>query len=1322
LYGMGGIYKSREQRLVPLMGNCRKLLYDIAKRVGGVHMIHVKSHQGEGKSMVFNDQVDVMAKSGAKMEGKQGGNYVLMDGFAFRKDVLDQLPPLGAKAEGELIAQLLSGQNTHRGIKLPVSSMQPNWAEVKAKVVALVASGGRGGVVLKDEAMVASLVEAIVAKRRDKRKYWTGLRVIPADPSQPAVVLSPDTKLVDIPMELLGGALALLHKSELFYNKKMLRLIAEVYLKVLQEMQQVIMGGGVRMHQEVLAAFKKWFLINPILATEDGDSDDHESVLQHRCQLLLADKWDSFVIKDMRLRPQSIYQQPATTMPISALELEDREMAKRESRANKAMSVGEVGVAVKVICDSLKPAEVDESTLIKLRELFPHRVHVETGQPRAASVTEEQGNDPIWQGPQITEDDIPRRCEMTDLFMLLHKTSRMVAPGLDGMRYNHLRYIVSLSEHEQPVYYGVLKGLTWLVNVYLEGILPVEINRLLSEAEIFPLAKKTGGIRPIMMVNSLRKIAANYGTKQFESLNEKVFGNLQLGIQREFGMEAIIHTFTQLLKDKPHLDFVFADFKNAFNVVDRQRMLNVVEEKFGDLHKFFKACYGTDMHAWVCGEEGAHQIRSSEGVHQGDPLGCIGFALAVHCLFERVLELCLQDEGTPLNRGTAKAYIDDLSTAATFDNSTKIIDLLLQEGSQYGIVLNFDKTIVLMGKCGSWEEAQWRQSHYCDRGMKWENVIIHPDDVLPNDKMPQSLRYGVSCLGVPIGSTDFVGAWLQEKMCALRAMADSITSFNGTKQSKLLMMRFSFAQKITYLLRTIEPDVVRIFAGQFNNLKVEMLCKLLEIRPDELSPMHKKQMLTHLRDGGFGLFDAVESSAAAYMASVRASWKILREVSPALELEVNFNWFEDKGREDEGALFQQWVGMENIKEIVGSRKWIGSFVRSIHEVGRLGGANKPSLYKFFTEEDSFKKLQKVLYTPIRARRLESMKKDWPSNVSRLRYLECIGNGEDASAWLEAFPRSPKLALGNEDFRITCMMRLGLSFPEIIDAAQQKGGRFNYKCPLCSRKCLDRGDVDCLGHHLAHGCRFNNTQSITHNALRDELEAMHKSEGKSVSKEVTLTPIDRLGNILQENVASGESQSQSLSATTTPVSNNIGSNNSNRVSVFEKREQCRADLVVRGPVLTIVEVTVTDPTNGKDESQVAVGDSAAMSQVESRANAKIKKYKDAKAIVDGYDGRALVVFCFSTFGRLNAAGFRYIKDMAKDKDRKGYEAVRFRQYWFQRLSCALQRNLAMQFRNNLMVFRGDIVQGKYSSDIVSSMDYLENGHVRNGLLGSNRIGV
>jgi hypothetical protein len=42
---------------------------------------------------------------------------------------------------------------------------------------------------------------------------------------------------------------------------------------------------------------------------------------------------------------------------------------------------------------------------------------------------------------------------------------------------------------------------------------------------------------------------------------------------------------------------------------------------------------------------------------------------------------------------------------------------------------------------------------------------------------------------------------------------------------------------------------------------------------------------------------------------------------------------------------------------------------------------------------------------------------------------------------------------------------------------------------------------------------------------------------------------------------------------------------------------------------------------------------------------------------------------------------------------------------------------MQFRNNLLIFRGDIVLSKHNSSIVTRADYLENGHIRNGDFGS-----
>ncbi len=46
-------------------------------------------------------------------------------------------------------------------------------------------------------------------------------------------------------------------------------------------------------------------------------------------------------------------------------------------------------------------------------------------------------------------------------------------------------------------------------------------------------------------------------------------------------------------------------------------------------------------------------------------------------------------------------------------------------------------------------------------------------------------------------------------------------------------------------------------------------------------------------------------------------------------------------------------------------------------------------------------------------------------------------------------------------------------------------------------------------------------------------------------------------------------------------------------------------------------------------------------------------------------------------------------MSKQNCRTGYAAVYLREYWFQRLSCALQRNLAAFYKFNFALFCGEI---------------------------------
>ena len=60
--------------------------------------------------------------------------------------------------------------------------------------------------------------------------------------------------------------------------------------------------------------------------------------------------------------------------------------------------------------------------------------------------------------------------------------------------------------------------------------------------------------------------------------------------------------------------------------------------------------------------------------------------------------------------------------------------------------------------------------------------------------------------------------------------------------------------------------------------------------------------------------------------------------------------------------------------------------------------------------------------------------------------------------------------------------------------------------------------------------------------------------------------------------------------------------------------------------------------------------------------------------------------------------------------KGYAAAQFRMYWFQRISCALQRMHASSFKRNLAIARNEIKPGSFSipSLVYESMGYVNSG--------------
>ena len=71
----------------------------------------------------------------------------------------------------------------------------------------------------------------------------------------------------------------------------------------------------------------------------------------------------------------------------------------------------------------------------------------------------------------------------------------------------------------------------------------------------------------------------------------------------------------------------------AFNLVDRKAMFQEVRARIPSMAAWIECCYSQPILRL-----GDHSILSCCGVQQGDPLGPLGFALALHPIIETIKE------------------------------------------------------------------------------------------------------------------------------------------------------------------------------------------------------------------------------------------------------------------------------------------------------------------------------------------------------------------------------------------------------------------------------------------------------------------------------------------------------------------------------------------------------------------------------------------------------------------------------------------------------------------------------------------------------------
>ena len=396
------------------------------------------------------------------------------------------------------------------------------------------------------------------------------------------------------------------------------------------------------------------------------------------------------------------------------------------------------------------------------------------------------------------------------------------AGGPDGLRPQHIRDMLLSREGGSEL----LSALTAFVNMVLAGRCPKDVAPVFFGGRLLALNKKSGGIRPIVVGFSLRRLvskcATSFGTKHLTDF----FHPHQLGVGIPGGCEAAIHSARRYLEALPpdHI-VVKLDFSNAFNSLHRFDMLSAVHSRIPDLYSYCCSAYSQPSLLFY----GSHTVLSQEGPQQGDPLGPLLFCNTIHPLL------------SSLKSDLKLGYMDDVSLGGPVDRVVSDITEISKVGSSMGLTLNPSK---------------------CE-------LIAHQDLSVKDDCLLSFVRVNVSdatLLGAPLFPGPVLDKAWSDRCADLARAVDRLDAVSS--QDALILLRSSFsAPKVLHLLRC-SPSVDHSCLQAFDSM---LRAAIQRITNSDLSDSQWLQASLPVKDGGLGVRRVISLALPAFLASAAST-------------------------------------------------------------------------------------------------------------------------------------------------------------------------------------------------------------------------------------------------------------------------------------------------------------------------------------------------------------------------------------------------------------------------------------------------------------------
>jgi hypothetical protein len=412
---------------------------------------------------------------------------------------------------------------------------------------------------------------------------------------------------------------------------------------------------------------------------------------------------------------------------------------------------------------------------------------------------------------------------------------RSSAPGPSGLRASHLQDALRRPGRGAPL----VSALARFCHMWAHGLIPEEMAPVLCGANLTPLRKKDGGVRPIAVGEVLRRLACKTLLNTAVAKEEaSALAPEQVGVGVSRGAESVTLGFGSLLSCMgPHAQSWAAlqvDVSAAFPTVSRQHVLQETATDAPSLYNAMKFCLSKSSPIY-CGK---NILYAESGVPQGCPLAPVAFSLAI----QPIVRTISRTMGLIWNVW----YLDDGLLVGDPQKLGEALAYLERELRKRGLALN-------RKKCALWGPAA--------------SLVPHSADIPIVPWEPDS---GITLLGAPIpfpGSTGHLAKEWRSLLDTLEETTAIVTPLADKQLAHHLLRHCLDGCKVTYLFRVTDPYCVPAETARANDI---VLTAFEDLVGCALTQQQRHQASLPLSTGGCGLKSPRLVKPAARIAALLA--------------------------------------------------------------------------------------------------------------------------------------------------------------------------------------------------------------------------------------------------------------------------------------------------------------------------------------------------------------------------------------------------------------------------------------------------------------------